>query len=358
MRASLIPNAIAISIHSGIPLFIWGTRGTGKSSIVKSTCRSMGRTMIDKRCSQMEAVEAGGLPYVKDGLTAYAVPHWLPRTPKQVLFLDEFPQSQAMTMNALSELILDRTMGGAEHYSAPADMGIIAAGNQRSDKCATNELPNHIKNRFIHTTLELDPADWATGNLHGFPVSEVNMDVPTQDDIEWGRQIVTAFMRLRPTLLSVFTAAEMNMNASPSPRTWDFVQRILPYVRHRGDMMLEMVSGCVGEGPAVECVAAIQVMSGMPNPDDCLANPATARIPNCNESSAPAITYALCAALASKVSLKNANNFFEYLARLPQEFAHVAARDALGKDAKIVMCDKGRTWMANHSKYVISSTSR
>jgi hypothetical protein len=74
-------------------------------------------------------------------------------------------------------------------------------------------------------------------------------------------------------------------------------------------------AGAVGEGPATEFKAFLDVYRDLPDPDNCIANPKTCTLPTKTN-----VKYALSAAIAIRCDAKNAANVFDLVKRFDAEF--------------------------------------
>jgi MoxR-like ATPase len=179
---------------------------------------------------------------VSDGRSKWATPEFLPQNGSGILFLDEL-NAAAMVQASCYQLVLDRKLG---EYTLPDGWAIIAAGNRDSDRAVTTRMPTPLRNRFVHLEFEVDVQEWS----------------------EWAIQAgvrpeVIAFLRFRPELLSAF---DRDANAFPSPRSWEFVSRILdslgsqlnPAIEH------EVIAGAVGTGAATEFSAFLRMSESCP----------------------------------------------------------------------------------------------
>ena len=203
MKASSISAALKSLVAARQPAFIWGSPGVGKSSIIGQLARSLNVALRDIRALLLDPVDLRGLPYVADGRSKWATPEFLPVDGAGILFLDELNAAPGM-VQAFYQLVLDRRLG---EYVLPSDWVIIAAGNRDADRAHTTRMPTPLRNRFVHLDFEVDAQEWS----------------------EWAiganiRPEVIAFIRFRPQLLSAF---DRDANAFPSPRSWEFVSRIL-----------------------------------------------------------------------------------------------------------------------------------
>jgi hypothetical protein len=123
-------------------------------------------------------------------------------------------------------------------------------------------------------------------------------EVDAPEWAEWSvearlRPEVIALIRFRPQLLSAF---DRDAKAFPSPRSWEFVSRILDSspdtsVEH------EMFAGTVGAGAATEFSGFLRMFRELPNIDATLLNPIGEPVPD-----APAAQYAVASALAQRAS--------------------------------------------------------
>ena len=110
---------------AGIPLFLWGSPGVGKSSIVHQYAKTIDAVMVDVRLSQFDPVDLRGLPSPSGDSTRWLAPAVLPfvgnphfPTDKPIiLFLDELAQASPAVQAAAFQLVLDKRVG--EHQLLP-----------------------------------------------------------------------------------------------------------------------------------------------------------------------------------------------------------------------------------------------
>jgi hypothetical protein len=271
MKASTIFAALQTLVDARQPVFIWGGPGIGKSSIVKKLATVRSIPLEDIRALLLDPVDLRGLPFLgNDGRAKWATPEFLPAN------------------------------GG--DYALPDGWAIVAAGNRDADRAATTRMPTPLRNRFVHLDFEVDIHEWS----------------------EWAIQAavrpeVIAFLRFRPELLSQF---DRDANAFPSPRSWEFVSRILsagadPAVEH------ELFAGAVGAGGATEFSGFLRMFRELPNIDAILVSPRTEPVPE-----NAAAQYAVASALAHCASDSNFDRIRAYLDRMPTEFQVLCVRDA------------------------------
>ncbi len=300
MKASAVVKALRSLVHAKQPVFLWGGPGFGKSSVVHQLAAVLNIPLQDVRVLLLDPVDLRGLPFLgKDGRSQWATPDFLPKDGSGILFLDELNAAPAMVQASCYQLVLDRKLG---EYSLPEGWAIVAAGNRDSDRAVTTRMPTPLRNRFVHLEFDVDMQEWS----------------------EWAIQAgirpeVIAFLRFRPELLSAF---DRDQNAFPSPRSWEFVSRILESSPAKS-VEHELFAGAVGAGAATEFSAFLKMFRELPNIDAILLNPHREPVPE-----NAAAQYAVASALARCASDINFDRVCTYLDRLPTEFSVLCVRDA------------------------------
>jgi len=329
MVPRLITTALAtlLSAPTYTPVFLSGSPGVGKSSLARQAADSLGWDFLDIRVSQFDAVDFRGLPVPKDGKTVWLTPDLFPTEGHWVVLLDELPDAPLLVQSALYQLILDGRLGD---YRVPATVKFLAAGNRQSDRAAAGRLSSALANRFIHLDVEADLESWVAWALdHGI------------------RTEVIAFLRFRPELLNAFDPKRHTERAFPTPRSWEFVSRVLE-ADPPEEIEFDCFRGAVGDGAGGEFAAFCQIYRRLPSPDAVLMDPDTADVPD-----EPSVLYALCGALARKASDANADRFFRYANRLPDEFAVLLVRDATRRCKALVNTRGYIDWVSRHEAVLV-----
>ena len=326
----MTPTAVSqalrqLAVEEQQPVFIWGSPGTGKSSVVNQLAIELEIALRDIRALLLDPVDLRGLPFVgKDGRSQWATPDFLPQDGEGILFLDELNAAPAMVQASCYQLVLDRRLG---EYTLPEGWAIVAAGNRDSERAATTKMPTPLRNQFVHIDFEVDVQEWS----------------------EWAitasvRPEVIAFIRFRPELLSAF---DRDANAFPSPRSWEFVSRILNS-RPDSSVEHELIAGAVGAGAATEFSAFLRMSRELPNIDAILLNPTQEPVPE-----NAAAQYAVAPALACCASDTNFDRICLYLNRLPTEFRVLCVRDATLR-VPAIRCTAGYTKWAVENHHAIA----
>lgn len=320
MKASVIYRALRALVAAKQPVFIWGGPGIGKSAIVRHLAADSALPLQDVRAILLDPVDLRGLPFLgQDGRSKWATPEFLPQGGSGILFLDELNAAPAMVQAGCYQLVLDRKLG---EYTLPEGWAIIAAGNRDSDRAVTTRMPTPLRNRFVHLEFEVDLQDWS------------------EWAIEAGiRPEVIAFLRFRQELLSAF---DRDANAFPSPRSWEFVSRILDATPDQS-VEHELFAGAVGSGAATEFSAFLKTFRELPNIDAILLNPLKEPVPE-----NAAAQYAVASALAHRATDSNFDRICTYLSRMPIEFSVLCVRDASLRQPAVQHTPAFTKWATTH----------
>lgn len=333
MRPSQLRAALAALLPTRQPIYLWGPPGVGKSSLVRQAAAASDLDVIDVRAVLLDPVDLRGIPQVNgDHRAHWCVPDFLPRSGRGVLFLDELAQAPPLVQSACLQLTLDRRIG---EYVLPDGWSVVAASNRQEDRAGAHRLISPLLNRFIHLDLEVSLDDWQRWAIEAGIAPEVR-----------------SFLQFRPGLLFSFDATA-GARSFPTPRSWEFVSRVLPVTPEA--LLLSVVAGCVGEGPAAEFVGFCRVYRGLPNLDAVLASPDSVTVPT-----DPGVLYALVGALAERArSAKQQvlSALFRFAGRLPAEYGVLLARDIVAVNrASLALPEAGR-WLASHRSLLLGADS-
>jgi hypothetical protein len=327
MKPSRIIDTLKTLTDIQQPVFVWGAPGVGKSQVVARVAREEKLALIDVRAVLLDPVDLRGLPHIDaSNRASWCPPEFLPVDGQGVLFLDELNAAPPLVQAACYQLVLDRRLG---EYKLPDGWSIVAAGNRETDRAVTHRMPSALANRFVHLHFEVDGKEWLDW-------AKANGIAPE----------VSAFIRFRPNLLHAFDP-QKDDKAFPTPRSWEFVSRIMNR-RRRMIPDLELIAGVVGEGAAAEFCGYLRIYHNLPDPRALIESPETAEVPE-----DPATLYAVCELLSEKTAPENLSRIMAYAKRLPPEFSVLLVRDAARANSAIVETPDFNAWAVAHADVLL-----
>lgn len=309
-----------------VPYLVSGP-GVGKTSIVKEIAEELSIGCEILSLAQYDAGELGGWPVpAKDGETMVRMrPDWMPTKGEGILFIDELPQAPVSNQNIAAQISNERRIGP---HHLPEGWVIVGAGNRMSDRAGTNNMPTHLKERLMFLEIEADLEDTIAYYYRK------KLD-----------ERISAFLRFRPEWLHKF---DRDANACPSPRSWERVASMLGWGLDPVNL-LEAMAGQVGRAATADFTGFLKMYDTVPDIDQLIANPMGADI-----SDQPDVMYAICAAISSRMTPKNASNVTKYLDRLPQqEFAAFVIKDAMNRHPELKQSKDVRDWIMKTGKNLI-----
>jgi len=339
--------ALKVAFEIGLPIFLWGPPGIGKSDLMKQIGAEQKRNVIDVRLALWEPTDIKGIPYFDSNADTmkWAPPGELPAelNDTSILFLDELNSAAPAVQAAAYQLILDRRVGT---YKLPDGVSIVAAGNRESDKGVTYRMPKPLSNRFSHLEMQAEFAPW----------------------MEWA-----VANRINPAVIGFLTTFKDELfdrnlggasRAFCTPRTWTYVSRIMDQKNVSEDVLMNLVAGTIGEGAALKFKAQRQVSGKLPNPEDVLSGKVTELDSSLEKevSAQYALTTSLCYELKDafeRLGTKNmkdwhkmADNFFRFMMdNFGKEVTVMGAKVALTSYQLPFIPTKMKNFNEFHKKY-------
>lgn len=330
MNPEKLSKLLVTSIKSNRRLLIKGKPGIGKSDIVSQATAECSADLVLMHPAISDPTDYKGMPALCNGGTEA---HFLPfgdlsrlcrATKTTVAFLDDIGQAAPAVQAALMQLVLARSVNGTKLSDKVVFVG---ATNDTTHSAGVSGMIEPLKSRWdAIVELEVSIDDWSNWALDN--------NVPAE---------LIAFLRFRPALLSDFKPTKELRN-SPSPRGWASVGRWLDC----GIKDLEVFTGSVGEGAAVEFISFLDMYTSLPSLDAILLDPANAEVP-----SKPAALFAVVSGLARKATTSNLERVTTYLSRLPKEFDVMCIRDAVRTIKGLTSCPAFVTWATRNSSVLI-----
>lgn len=191
---------------------LWGTRGVGKSSIVRQIADHYGVSLVDLRLTTIEPVDIRGAIYADDNLgkTVWLPPEFLPSADQTdgILFLDELTAADQRLQISAYSLILDRRVG---HYRLPDGWQVIAAGNASFHGAVCHDMGTALADRMFHFNVQTV--------IDAFLAHAVAMDFAPE---------VMAYLKVRPDKLDDTQTQLANDHLiGASPRGWEDISNVL-----------------------------------------------------------------------------------------------------------------------------------
>ena len=322
---------------NGIPMFIYGSPGVGKSEQVQQACEA-DDTMIDLRLNTLDSIDLRGLPVVKKDdkgnptQVEWVRPEFIPWGGKGILFLDEMNTAAPSVQNPALQLVLDRKVGS---HHLGSDWYIVAAGNKADDRAHTHPLSAALRQRFAIYHYEPDKDTWSNwavkNNIH-----------PN----------VIGFISFKPDLL--IQPPLDDEGANPSPRSWYYVSQRLYADQCETSDIRAMVGSAANEFMAYQAVCA-----KIPNISEIINGKTTFKEDNKNVTMSYAVSTALSIhLLRSKYTTEHVNNCFKgAINNMAGEPSMVFMRQCLiqGDEkmkAVIISCDEGKKWFDKHGEHL------
>lgn len=191
---------------------LWGTRGVGKSSVVRQVAEHFGVPLVDLRLTTIEPVDIRGAIYADDvqGKTVWFPPEFLPTPdlPAGILFLDELTAADQRLQISAYSLILDRRVG---NYHLPDGWQVIAAGNASFHGAVSHDMGTALADRMFHFNVQTV--------IDAFLAHAVVMDFAPE---------VMAYLKVRPDRLDD-TQSQLAADhlVGASPRGWEDISNVL-----------------------------------------------------------------------------------------------------------------------------------
>lgn len=324
MQQINVPLMKSMIEHVGIkkrrPLYFHGPSGIGKSEGIHQSCTENDGVMLDIRVSQYESVDFRGIPDIQAGTTVWNMPATMPfkGNPKFemcdpakpiYLFLDEVNQGDPSVLSVLYQLINDRRIGEHELMD---NVVIICAGNRDTDRGVTNKFPAPLSNRMTHAELLPDIKAWSAW------ASKAGIS-----------STLIGFLNFRDELLHTFDPAKP-VSVFATPRTWSFVNEDFIDPSLPADVKQASIAGSVGEGPAVELGAFVEIMNSIKPIEEIIADPLGVPIEGGLD-----IQWAMATHVAGHMSKDNADQLHQFLDRLEPEMVVMAWTMAIQRDEDI-----------------------
>lgn len=308
-------------------IFIWGAPGIGKSDVVKQITKEEKIGFIDIRLSLMDPTDLRGIPIPENGKAKWLQPSELPMKGEGILFFDELNLAPPLVQSAALQIVLNRKIG---EYNLPQGWRVIAAGNKTEHGANTYKMAAPLRNRFVHIEFEVDKDNWIEWAIKNEVISEV-----------------VEFINFRPGLLFQFDPTRYE-NAFPTPRSWEFVSKILKSQNGLDEEIIhKVIEGTVGQGAAIEFKGYLKIKENLPAIDNILKG----------EDFIPSeidVSCALVTALVIKAETGQFNRLLSYSEKLQSEVAVLLGKLLVLKNKEeLLKCSLWPAWSKKHYSLII-----
>ena len=333
MKASNLKKSLIAMIDSKIPVFVWGSPGVGKSSLIRQIANDKSMEFIDLRLSLLDPTDLRGIPFFDSSNKSaiWAKPEFLPDSSSKefgILFLDEINSAPPTIQAAAYQLILDRKIG---EYTLPINYAIVAAGNYESDRGVTYRMPTPLANRFVHLDFDLDFIEWKSWAY------ETKID-----------SRIISFLSYKPQNLFTFDAKSKEKSFA-TPRSWSFVNDVLNSSLEL-ELLKDVISGAVGKESAEEFMNFCKVVDRLPNINE-LINAKSKEVPT-NNSVLYALITGIVYSLKENSNVEFITNILDYSLELPNEFSVMLIRDLQKEGIDVESSTSWKSWV-NSNKFLI-----
>jgi hypothetical protein len=241
-----------------------------------------------------------------------------------ILLLDEINQAKEDQQKVVANLMQAREIHG--HKLKPGWM-IMSTGNRSTDRAGAGRLLTHLMDRLTQVELDVSFEDWRLWAIN----NNVAMDV-------------IVFLSFKRALLNTF---DSKLDKNATPRSW--VQGVAAQLgKVPAHLELETFKGDVGEGPASEFLAWVQIKRTLPNPETILRDPSNAPIPNIKEPNGAGTLYAIISTFLNMLTVKNFDLMMIYVNRIPDEYQMLFIRAAEKQKPEIIATKAYQLWQTKN----------
>lgn len=268
----------------GLTLNIEGEPGIGKTSIINAIGLATGLHTVSLRAAPHPPEDFAGA-LIPDGqggakqICALPAVREVIKRGKGIIFLDEINGGTPATQGALQSFIGERLIGEEQ---LPNEVRLIAASNPHEIATGGYRLAPAVANRMVHIHDEISAEDWVDWNLSGTKLHIPSIyDLSSRVEKGWpsefakARGLFSSFIKANPDLLLKRPALHHpdSGKAWPSPRTWDYAQRVWATCKildkDKGTKLETLLEGCVGVGAAAS-LNEYAAKLDLPDPEDVL----------------------------------------------------------------------------------------
>lgn len=183
-----------------------------------------------------------------------------------------------------------------------------------------------MQSRLIHLNLRVDKDDWLAWADKNF--------------IDYR---IKGFINFRPALLHNFNPRNKDQTFS-SPRTWEFLSKIIKPYNKIDKSKLPIIAGTVSTGVAYEFISFIEIYDSIPTINQIVKNP------NIEIKSEPSIHYAVSAMVGENIKESNIKPLLKFINKLPIEYRVICLRQAIRRDPSMINNSHIEQWKKDYEE--------
>lgn len=300
------------------PLCVLSGPGMGKTEMVKQASQAhFGVEPISLILGTLTPSDLQGIPtpdHAARRMVFYPPEEkLLPTEPPACLFCDEIDKATPV-MQGVSLNLFDRSRRAGAIVLKPG-VGRVVAGNRPEDKSGGGRIIAALADRCDMYELQVSTKDWAK-----WAVGKVD-------------ERVIGYLRFQDHEgKEALCDWDANRAVNATPRSWERLSRVVlggEEEMEPGRLRQVLMAGIVGEGQAAQVESFLGLYKKLPLPEDVLKNPEKAPVFQIGkDKDAIALTFALCGALAQRITKENGPAMVTYASRLQAEFGQVLISDA------------------------------
>lgn len=311
--------------------YIQGRPGIGKSALSNALGASLNipREAIELlrfAPVEREPQDMLGLPFIENQTTQWAMPKLYRDTLEvcascgaAILSIDDLLKGSPAMVKTASRLVYERKLGDFPEF--PRNVLIIASGNGSQDGAGDTRMFTHTGNRMCIVNLTYSADEWRR-----WAITQQSLDTDP-----------VAFIGKRPDLLFDFSPSRPT---NATPRSWESVGAIAPKIKENPKLYRAAVAGLVGDGPAAEYTAYLDLRGALPEISQVVSNPSGAPVPDGN----PSGLYAVTTMLLHYATATNIGAIAAYMERIPKEFQMLFYSDLVAAKAHLADTRAYQEW--------------
>ena len=341
----LFLTAIRTDSLSKIPsVNLIGPMGVGKSSGVFELANKLSDTLgetievVDIRLLNFNPVDLSGIPFT-DAEHKFAVrlkPKIFDLNPDKIwiLFLDEISAAPQSMQATAYQIALDKRIG---EFKLPDKCIVICAGNRTTDKSVAYRMPKALANRLMHFEITADAKNWGQWAVRN-GIHEKVLGYIAFDNSKLVKEPDTEEL------------------AFPTPRSWEFVSRLLTVTGKEPEEIHNQIAACIGYSTTIEFEAWCSIYKSLPAVEDIFSGKYTAYPKSMDKLYALSSSMiARIRSLGEKLSDEELEMVCRYAVGFQPDFAVMFFRNILqidGMNVRLMKIQPFMLWMRNNKKYI------